>query len=62
MVFAGFGQLVFQVLQEKVGKVPFNLSLHVLPALWYSLGILQQHSLGSITWGFVYGRGLYSLG
>lgn len=28
------GQLVFQVLQEKVGKVPFNLSLHVLPALW----------------------------
>lgn len=26
-------------------KVPFILSLHVLLALWYSLGTVQQHNL-----------------
>lgn len=39
------GQLVFQVLRTKFGKVPFILSLHVLLALWYSLGTVQQHNL-----------------
>lgn len=39
------GQLVFQVLRTKFGKVPFILSLYVLLALWYSLGTVQQHNL-----------------
>lgn len=39
------GQLVFQVLRTKFGKVPFILSLHVLLALLYSLGTVQQHNL-----------------
>lgn len=51
------GKLVFQVLQEKVGKVPFNLSLHVPPARWYPLA-----AQSGIVWGFIYGRVLYSLG
>lgn len=39
------GQLVFQVLRTKFGKVPFILSLHMLLALWYSPGTVQQHNL-----------------
>lgn len=53
MVFAGF----WTMLQEKVGKVPFNLSLHVPPARWYPLA-----AQSGIAWGLIYGRVLYSLG
>lgn len=50
MVFAGF----WTMLQEKVGKVPFNLSLHVPPARWYPLA-----AQSGIAWGLIYGRVLY---